>query len=167
MENQCEKAKKEVSNRIDDLKSHLDVLHQELLASLSLIKENLTQETEDLNKTADQKTEKYENLIENVHEILNDLENKKDLAEKFMYECQDAIDDLKDLEQSYHKTMRKVSFEPSEWMPDEKFICSYIGNIGLKIDENGDSSDSLSDCENFYSTDEDDKKVASNLNQTN
>ncbi len=155
MENQCEKAKKDVSDRISDLKSHLDTLHKDLLNSLSLIQDSLTSEVDDLNSLAEQKTTEYDTLIQNVESIVKDLETDKDLAAKYMYECQDAIEDLTELGQNYHKTLRKVVFEPSEWVPDEKFISAYIGNFDVE-------SDDATDSENCYSNDENDeaKKVA-------
>ena len=127
-------------------------MHKDLLSSLSLVKDSLTNEVEDLNTQAELKTEKYESLIKNMESIVNELENKKDTAEKYMYECQDAIEDLAELEQNYHKTLRKVSFEPSEWMPDEKFICSYIGNFDIESD--------TTDSENYSNDDDNNEKQA-------
>lgn len=141
LKNQCEKAKQDVSKRVEELKSHLDVLHQELLVSLSQIKVSLTSEVDELNALVEERCQNYDELIQNMESIVNELEDKKETAEKLMYECQDGIDDLGDLEQRYHRTMRKVTFEPSDWLPDEKFIAAYIGKFNIN-DEDSQATES-------------------------
>jgi hypothetical protein len=129
------------------------VLHKELLDALSLIKDNLTGEVDDLNKLAEQKTNEYDSLIESVELIATELESDRETAEKRMYACQDAIEDLTDLEHAYHKTLRKVAFEPSEWVPDEKFISAYIGNFEVESDG--------TDSDNCYSNDDENDESSS------
>ena len=138
VEKVCEKAKQDVNSRIEAVKSHLDFLHREMLNSLARIKENVYAEMENLNQQIEMKAGEYKDFAENMEKMLENFEENKEQLEKDMYECQDFIEELNKFEDKFHAILRKVSFEPSEWLPDEKFINTYIGNFKLSeiVDEN-------------------------------
>lgn len=135
IDNMCAKAKKEISERIEIIKAHLDVLHKELLNTLALIKENVSVEVEKLNKQAEQKCSEYKIFADNIEKMLDNFEENKEKLEIEIYECQNYIEDLDLVEQNFHKILRKVAFDPSEWDPDEAFICDYIGKFDIDGDE--------------------------------
>jgi uncharacterized protein YoxC len=130
----CEKIKKDISDRIEAIKLHLDVLHKELLDTLAKIKENVYNELEKLSTDVETKTTEYQVFTSKMEKMLENFEENREELEKDMYECQDYIEELKRLDELFHTTLRKVSFEPSEWLPDQSFICAYIGNFELDSD---------------------------------
>ena len=129
IEKMCEQTKKEIGERIDAVKAHLDVLHREMLDTLAKIKVNVCSEIERLNGQIDVRTSECQVFSENMQRMLDDFEQNKDTLEKDMYECQDFVEELKKFEQKFHAILRKVTFEPSEWQPDQSFVDAYIGKF--------------------------------------
>ena len=125
----CEKAKIDISDRVELLKAHLDTLHLELLESLASIKEKVVAEVEQLHAEVEGKCGEYASFSENMQKMLENFEENREVLEKDIYKCQDYIEDLKRLDESFHKILRKVSFEPSDWTPDESFIYTHIGKF--------------------------------------
>ena len=138
IEKLCEKAKHDVYKRIEAVKSHLDDLHKQMLNSLEKIKQNVYKEMETLNEQIENKTSEYEEFSRNMEKMLENFEQNKEQLEKNMYECQDFIEELNNFDDKFHSILRKVSFEPSEWLPDDSFVETYIGKFKLSelIDEN-------------------------------
>jgi len=138
IEKLCEKAKQDVHERIEAVKSHLDDLHKQMLNSLAKIKENVYNEMETLNNQIEMKTSEYEEFSKNMEKMLENFEQNKEQLEKDVYECQDFIEELSKFDEKFHLILRKVSFEPSEWLPDENFVEAYIGKFKLNelVDEN-------------------------------
>jgi hypothetical protein len=60
-----------------------------------------------------------------MEEMLKNFDQNKEQLQKDIYTCQDHIEELKRLDENFHKILRKVSFEPSDWTPD----ASYIGTF--------------------------------------
>ena len=109
-------------------------IHKELLDTLAKIKENVYNELEKLSNDVETKTTEYQVFSSKMEKMLENFEENREELEKDMYECQDYIEELKRLDELFHTTLRKVSFEPSEWLPDQSFICTYIGNFELDSD---------------------------------
>ncbi len=133
IERLCEKAKQDVHERIEAVKSHLDDLHQQMLESLAKIKQNVYDEMETLGRQIDMKTSEYEEFTVNMEKMLENFEQNKEQLETNMYECQEFVEELNKFNEKFHLILRKVSFEPSEWLPDESFVNVYIGKF--KLDE--------------------------------
>ena len=127
--------KKEVATRIDEIKVHFDNMQNEMLASIAVIKTNTSEEIEKLSQEADQRTSDYEQFAQQMQSKLEKFDQNRDTLKHDLYECQDKIEELKRLEDRFHEILRKVSFEPSEWLPDNEFIKEYIINIDLSSDE--------------------------------
>lgn len=130
----CEKAKIDISNRVETLKAHLDTLHLELLESLASIKEKVVAEIELLHVEVEGKCSEYASFSENMQKMVENFEANREVLEKDIYKCQDYIEDLKRLDETFHKILRKVSFEPSDWTPDESFIYAHIGKFEELLD---------------------------------
>ncbi|CAF1140920.1 unnamed protein product [Brachionus calyciflorus] len=126
IENLCSQAKKEVSLRIKACKDHLDVLHQQMLDQLATIKQNVMIELQKLDNTIDEKSEEYRNYITKMENMMEHFDQNREELFKEIYNCQKYIDDLTCLDDNFRKIMRKISFEPSEWVPDESFVYPSI-----------------------------------------
>lgn len=101
---------------------------------IHFIKENVYNELEKLSSDVESRTTEYQVFSSKMEKMLENFEENREELEKDMYDCQDYIEELKRLDELFHSTLRKVSFEPSEWLPDQSFICSYIGNFEINVD---------------------------------
>lgn len=142
VEKLCSKAKQEISDRIEAVKSHLDTLHKEMLDSLAMIKKNVSIELEKMKKQADLKTQDYDVFSQKMRTMLENFEENKYSLEKEIFRCQDYIDEMQTLDQNFHKILRKISFEASDWIPDESFVCNYIGKFDLNELDAANGNDS-------------------------
>ncbi len=131
----CDRVREEINQRVVDIKAHLDVLHSELKEQLKEIKAKVFEELKKLNEEVEKKTESYKSFAEKMENMLKNFDENKDQLQKDIYECQDHIEELKRLDENFHKILRKVSFEPSDWTPD----ISYIGTFTCpELLESGD-----------------------------
>lgn len=78
------------------------------------------------NSEAEKSIVNAENFSQNLSSLLMDFEVNRELIEKNAYECQEYINDLNEMNQKFRNILRRVIFEPSDWMPDEKFIYPRI-----------------------------------------
>ena len=141
IEKLCEKAKEDISTRIQVLKAHLDDLHAELLESLGAIKEKVSAELDKLNDEVERKSDEYGQFSENMQKMLSNFDENRETLEKDIYKCQEYIEDLRRLDENFYKILRRVSFEPSEWTPDETFIYTHIGKFELSNNEQEENDD--------------------------
>ena len=103
----------------------MDNLHKELKTQLQEIKAKVYEELKKLNEDVETKTKQYKEFAGNMEEMLKNFDQNKEQLQKDIYTCQDHIEELKRLDENFHKILRKVSFEPSDWTPD----ASYIGTF--------------------------------------
>jgi len=107
----------------------------EMLATIASIKVNTSEEVEKLSQEADHRTSDYELFAEQMQNKLEMFDQNRDTLKQDLYQCQDKIEELMRLEDRFHEILRKVSFEPSDWLPDNEFIKKNIINIDLSSDE--------------------------------
>ncbi len=134
-----ETLRKEVATRIDEIKLHLDNMQNEMLGSIASIKKNTSEEIDKLSQEADHRTNDYELFAQQMQIKLEKFDQNRETLKQDFFECQDKIEELKRLEDGFHEILRKVSFEPSDWLPDNEFIKKYITNIDLSSDEEQDT----------------------------
>ena len=103
----------------------MDNLHKELKTQLQEIKAKVYEELKKLNEDVETKTKQYKEFAGKMEEMLKNFDQNKEQLQKDIYTCQDHIEELKRLDENFHKILRKVSFEPSDWTPD----ASYIGTF--------------------------------------
>ena len=140
VEQLCAKAKSEIEVRVELLKIHIESLHKEILESLAKIKAKVINELKLLNERITVKSNESTNHMEKVKHLLADYDLNREKLEEEIYTCQNHIHELKQLDENFGKILRKVSFEPSEWLPDENFIFSNVNNnqFNLVIDSSSD-----------------------------
>lgn len=109
--------------------------------NLEQIKKKVYDECEKLSSEVTKKSKEYDDFSQSVEEMLKNYEANKELLKKKIYECQDKIEELKEMDENFHKILRKVTFEPSDWVPD----ASYIGTFDC---EEFDLSDDETDADN-------------------
>lgn len=139
----CDKAKREVSERVAIINAHLETLYKELLETLGQVKENVTKEIDRMGKQAEEKWVEFESFAQEMEKMLENFDANQERLETEIYACQSYIDDLDLLEEGFRRILRKVTFDESEWMPDESFVCEYIGKF--KLNDTKDESESDSD----------------------
>lgn len=100
----------------------MDKLHDDLKAQLKDIKDKVYQELEKLNKDVAERTKEYHEFSQKMEKMLEKFEENKEQLQKDIYTCQDHIEELKRLDENFHKILRKVSFEPSDWTPDARYV---------------------------------------------
>ena len=85
--------------------------------------------------------------------MLKNFDQNKEQLQKDIYTCQDHIEELKRLDENFHKILRKVSFEPSDWTPD----ASYIGTFTCPelLESDGEEEEEDEDEEKEDIADED------------
>ena len=121
----CAKVKAQIDARVEEIKQQLESLRVELMGNLEDIKKKVYDECDKLNAEVSKKSKEYDDFSQSVEEMLKNYEANKDLLKKKIYECQDKIEELKEMDENFHKILRKVTFEPSDWVPD----ASYIGTF--------------------------------------
>lgn len=131
----CQRAKKEVSDRVELIKAHLEVLYKELVDMLGQIKKNVVGEIDKMSKQALEKCQEYEEFANSMEKMLEDFESNRERLESEIYSCQNYLDELDLAEKSFQRILRKVTFDPSDWTPDETFLCDYIGKFKLDDEE--------------------------------
>ena len=108
------------------IKDHLETQQIELVKRLEHIKLNVKGEIALLNSDAEKTNKEVAHFSENLSKLLLDFDSNQELIKKNAYECQEFINDLNDMNQRYRNVLRNVIFEPSTWLPDEKFIYPSI-----------------------------------------
>jgi hypothetical protein len=127
-----------VSARVQVIKDHLDRLQKDLLQSLETIKSNTHNVLVSMNSEAKLAIEKSESVAENMRKMLEDLEANREQLISEMYECQEHANGLIELTEKFRLVLRKNIFEPSKWLPDEKFIYPHFDHF--KLDEKPSAS---------------------------
>ena len=108
---------------------------------LAQIKKNVTEEIDRMSVVATDKCSEYERFSADMESMLADFEANRERLETEIYTCQNYIDDLSLVEQSFQRILRKVTFDQSDWSPDQSFICEYIGRFELNDSKDQDSDD--------------------------
>lgn len=129
METVCTQAKNEITKRVQIVKDHLEKLQQELFDKLETIKTNTNDSLILLNGRAKETVDNCQKVTENMRQMLKNFDESRDQIFKEMHECQDHVNDLNRLNEKLRLVLRKVIFEPSNWLPDEKFIFPPIDHF--------------------------------------
>lgn len=134
----CDNIKKKIEERVNEIKDQLEKLHQEMLDNLETIKNKVYLELGKYNEQVSLKCSEYEEFTEKMESMLSNYENNKEELQKSIYDCQSKIEDLNKLDETFKKLLRRITFEPSEWLPD----VSYIGTFeGFDFDSDDDTND--------------------------
>lgn len=120
IDNECIQAKKEITEKINQQKDICEGLHLKMRDQLSLIQNNLEIELKKLSENMKKKSLEFEIFSAKMEESFDDL-NEEDLISK-IFKCQNSIDNMKALEDNFFKILKKISFEPSQFRPNENFI---------------------------------------------
>jgi DNA repair exonuclease SbcCD ATPase subunit len=123
----CAIIKRDIDLRVEQLKDQLDVLYKELSDQLGEIKTKVYDELEKINKESETKIDESQEFSNKMENMLENFDANKQQLEANIYKCQDYIDELKALDENFHRMLRKVSFDPSDWQPD----ASYIGVLNF------------------------------------
>ena len=118
----CDKLKADIDRRVEAIKDHLDELQKSLMQTVESIKKQVANEVSKMNEDAANKIAENESFARNMERMLTDFEANKEQVQRSMYECQDRIDSLNCLGDKFRIILRKISFEPSDWTPDELLI---------------------------------------------
>ncbi len=133
LEKIADQVKQDVSTRIKVIKDHLEKLQKDFLQTLESIQLNTQNALVAMNAEAKKALEKNDSISENIYKMLKDLDvNKKQLI-KEIYDCQEYTYCLNELIEKFRIVMRKNIFEPSKWLPDEKYIYPYFDVFQLEI----------------------------------
>jgi DNA repair exonuclease SbcCD ATPase subunit len=123
----CATIKHTIDLRVDQLKDQLEGLFKELTDQLGVIKTKVYEELDKVNKDGQAKIEESQEFSNKMEKMLENFDANKLQLESDIYKCQDYIDELKALDENFHRLLRKVSFDPSDWHPD----ASYIGVLNF------------------------------------
>lgn len=110
---------------------------------LGQIKKNVVGEIDKMSKQALEKCAEYEAFATSMEKMLEDFETNRERLESEIYACQNYIDELELAEKGFQRILRRVAFDPSDWTPDERFLCDYIGKF--KLDDDDKSNERKSD----------------------
>ena len=121
--------KSDVSKRVQSVKDHLDILHKQLNDSLESIKVRTKMDLTSLNNQSEKTLQDSQKFTDTLTDKLQEFEKNKASIEKDVYECQDYIDSLNASAEKFRVIMRQIVFEPSNWMPDEKFLFPGIDKL--------------------------------------
>jgi hypothetical protein len=134
----CTQARLDIQTRIDLIKEHIRNLHKKLCETLKSIKTNVTAQIEKLKLDAEEECSSYSNHLESV--TVETLA-ANDMAQSEIEKCKNYIDNLKIMDEKFYHILNKISFEPSDWIPDQKLI----GNIEIISDISDEDNTEIDD----------------------
>lgn len=112
----CSRAKQDINERIECVYGHLDLLRIDLNETLKSIKEKAYLEYNQLGSNTQSALDEYDQFLKSEFVELEFTQHK-------MLKCQQHLNDLNDLNEKFKFLYRKITFESSDWLPDEKFLC--------------------------------------------